>query len=203
MRRLMVGILTGILFAAWPAIGQIKINKGFKAGLNVSDLRGENDEDIVTRNGINAGVFVELDLLGPINIQAEAIYSQKGANSGEGDNELSTCISYIEIPLLARFGIPLAPPLVSSSFFAGPALGFKTGETTEYNGETLEGSTDSFKSSDIGAVVGASMSFSALGAAAVFIDLRYTLGLSNVLDNPDGDESVKNSAISLSLGLSM
>ncbi len=204
-----------ILLISNVALAQISFNKGIKAGLNVSTLRIDDtgNADIQTKNGIVAGGFLELDLLGPLNFQAEALFTQKGAKSEENTVEGLTVttfsVNYLEIPVFAKFSTPVAPPLVTANFYGGPAFAFKISEdiSAERDGAEIPVEGDlatsaEFKSSDVGAVAGANLSFSALGLASLIIDLRYTLGLSHIAKNVESDEnSVKNGVVTLSVGL--
>ncbi|MCB0285982.1 MAG: PorT family protein [Calditrichaeota bacterium] len=203
-----------MMIGTQSVFAQLSIKKGLKAGLNVSNFRADTDEgeELKTKNGFNGGVYLEIDPIGPLSFQGEALFTQKGGKLVEtdGSNEAETTlkVNYFEIPVLVKLQVPVAPPLVSSNFYAGPAFAFKASESADYklNGEDVdvEDSEDLFKGSDMGAVVGASMSFSTMGLASVFIDLRYTLGLSNIIKEEfqeNDDDTAKNGVISLSVGL--
>ena len=209
------GSILIVLLISNAAFAQISFNKGIKAGLNVSTLRIEDTgtADIQTKNGIVAGGFLGLDLLGPLNFQAEALFTQKGAkqeeNSVNGLTVTTFSVNYLEIPVFAKISTPVAPPLVTANFYAGPAFAVKISEdvSAELDGQEIpvEGgqATDNvFKSSDVGAVAGANLTFSALGLASLIVDLRYTLGLSHIAKNVESSEnSVKNGVVTLSVGL--
>ena len=209
------GSILIVLLISNAAFAQISFSKGVKAGLNVSTLRIDDtgSADIQTKNGIVAGGFLGLDLLGPLNFQAEALFTQKGAKQEEKDAGGTTVttlsVNYLEIPVFAKISTPVAPPLVTANFYAGPAFAVKISEdiSAELNGTEVpvEGdlaTEDVFKSSDVGAVAGANLSFSALGLASLIVDLRYTLGLSHIAKNVEsGENSVKNGVVTLSVGL--
>ncbi len=195
-----------ILVFSGSVLGQISFEKGIKAGLNVSNLRDDPDEtDFETKNGIVFGGFLGIDPLGPMAFQVEVLYSQKGAKVSVGTNEATVSVNYLEIPVLVKLTTPVAPPLVSANFYAGPAVAFKLSSKTEVNGQKIDdpdSAEDDLKSSDLGGVLGANLSFSALGLAAVMVDLRYTLGLSDITDAQDADpQSIKNGVVSLTVGL--
>jgi hypothetical protein len=207
MRSLLIVLLGCFAISlSQPAMAQLSIRKGIKAGLNVANLRVDSEDNTEqnTKNGILGGFFLEIDPIGPLALQGEVLFTQKGSKvkSSDTPGESDIKINYLEVPLLVKLQMPLAPPMASYAFFAGPAVSFKLSE--DINGN--EGGEDIFKSSDLGGVVGASLGFSALGLAAIVVDLRYTLGLSDILKDDfksNSNDSVKNGVISLSLGLSM
>jgi hypothetical protein len=201
MRKLLAVVLSCfVLSLTQPALAQLSIRKGIKAGLNVANLRVDSD-DITkqnTKNGILGGFFLEIDPIGPLALQGEVLYTQKGSKvkSPDFNVEQDIKINYLEVPLLLKLQMPLLPPMASYAFFAGPAVAFKISEDVG-----TDDGEDVFKNSDIGGVVGASLGFSAAGLAAIIVDLRYTLGLNNILKQ-DPNSSAKNGVISLSVGLS-
>ncbi len=207
MRSLLIVLLGCFVFSfSQPAMAQLSIRKGIKAGLNVANLRVDSEDNTEenTKNGFLGGFFLEIDPIGPLSLQGEVLYTQKGSKvkSTNSPGESDIKINYIEVPLILKLQMPLAPPLASYAFFAGPAVSFKVSEDVNAN----EGGEDLFKNSDMGGVVGASLGFSALGLAAIVVDLRYTLGLSDILKDEfksNSNDSVKNGVISLSVGLSM
>ena len=72
MRKLLAVVLSCfVLSLTQPALAQLSIRKGIKAGLNVANLRVDSD-DITkqnTKNGILGGFFLEIDPIGPLALQ--------------------------------------------------------------------------------------------------------------------------------------
>lgn len=124
---------------------------GFKGGLNISKVRGDDAKDLFTfdepgfsvsggiedsRTGFAGGGFVMLRVNEFFAVQAEALYTQKGGKgnvSGTIDlgggpvdftGEARIRASYFEIPLLAVVTLPAGA--MNVLLMAGPAFAFNT-----------------------------------------------------------------------------
>lgn len=177
--------------------------------------------------GFIGGAYGTLHFSQRFGVRLEALYSMKGGkgdNSGvidiydptnafvgtlsiSGTNHLS--LNYFEVPLLAVATFPTGE---TSAFeaFAGPSFAFKTSATIKEeittsllgSSQTQSQSTDvgdSFKSTDLGGVVGAGMTFGSR-AHPVFLEARWTMGFSEIDDTGSGADW-KNSAIAINLGV--
>lgn len=104
------------------------ITGGFKAGLNISRLGGGDAEDYCSNQkvGFCAGGFVALTLTDYFSLQAEALFTMKGAkfdysnsvsyydslhlyfggSSYQIDGSGTWNFNYLEIPILFRFSVP-------------------------------------------------------------------------------------------------
>lgn len=182
-------------------------NIGFKGGLSLSNVYGEDVEDTELRLGFSVGGFVLIDLSEQFFIRPEIFYSSKGfatkiteSDSGPeyefsytGKSSLS--LNYIEIPIQLVFALNQ-----SINFFTGPYLDFYlNGKATseaegyfrylidnEWYYENLnESNSDDIDSEDINSP-GYGLVFGAEYVIGQFsFDIRYSLGLSNI---PDEDE---------------
>ena len=175
---------------------------GLKAGLNVSTFTGLNEDDLdgadlKSRLGFVGGVFAELPLSPMFSFRPEVLYSQKGtraeSSSTEGGEtftlEQTLRVDYVEVPVLARFAIPVSP-LLRVGVLAGPSVAFKARESMQFvvNGEEVDpgeftdGDETLFTSTDIGGVLGAD-----IGSGPFAVDLRYTFGLTDINRNEEED----------------
>lgn len=211
----------GLVFTSSPAMGQVDIKPGVKAGLNFADLGGDDADafaefissssgsvDIGRRTGFAVGGFALIDFAGPFALQPELVYVQKGQKSdleaeffGETiSGSVTTKLDYIEVPLLAKFQIPVAGPL-SPNLFAGPTVGFTASSEVEmeFSGESESDDIgDDISGTDFGLAFGGGADFG-LSAATLTVDLRYGLGLTDIPD--EGEASVTNQGIMLTAGL--
>ena len=157
---------------------------GAKAGLNVANLAGD-----VTDNkallGVTIGAFTEFELSDAIKLQPELLYSAQGAKYEEEGISIDFKMNYINIPVMFKFG-------VGDDFYleAGPQIGFLV--SAKVLGVDVK---DEMESIDFGANLGLSYDIT----EELFAGARYNIGLSNVIKD-SGDESVKNSVFSFSLG---
>jgi len=187
--------------------------KGLKIGLNFTNFYGENvavfedpfDEYVESKMGFCIGAFITYNILDMFAIQPEILYTTKGAKSEE---ELwgrtlkgSINLSYLEIPVLAKFLIP-SQSNIKPSFYAGPSLAIKLSgkKRGEYNGDVKKEDLQNVKGTDLGLVIGAGLDLNLgfLGQGKVTVDIRYTFGLTSISEIRRHDE--KNKAISLMIG---
>lgn len=192
-------------FASTPAQAQMDVTPGVRAGVNFMTLGGDDvPSDVGSRTGFMIGGFLLVDLQGPLSLQPELNYIQKGASwdqSFQGTTVTTTRkLDYLEIPVLAKLQIPVTGPL-SPNVFAGPTLGFNMNATMQAEGGGQSNSqdiSDSISGTDFGLAIGAGTDFG-LSAGTVSVDLRYGLGLSSV-DDSGSDASVQNRGFMVTAG---
>ena len=196
-------LLTLFAFTATPAMGQMggmngmDIKPGVRAGVDFMTFGGDDadGDDLGRRTGIMIGGFALVDLTGPFALQPELTYIQKGAESSDGD--LTRKNDYIEIPVLAKFQLPVSGP-ASPNLFAGPTLGFNvTAELEDDEGNTQDFG-DETSGTEFGLAVGGGVDFG-LGTGTLMVDLRYELGLTSI-DDTDADQSIRNQGFVITAG---
>jgi hypothetical protein len=211
LRRLLwVGVIT--LFAASlyaPAASAQGIKLGVKGGVNLANIGGadidEFEADLGTstdsKAGLVAGAFAEFMIGNMFAIQPELLYSQKGFKADSAGVELKLKGDYLEIPVLLKINIPIEGSKVHPHVYAGPAVAFKASCKIEVSGGGASASEDCedagllIKSTDFGVAFGGGVSVD-VGGAEVGVDVRYTLGLTSVDDDPDPFD-IKNKVISI------
>ncbi|MBA7607097.1 hypothetical protein ES703_14249 [subsurface metagenome] len=188
-----------------------KICFGVKGGMNMSDITGEDVElleeslnlDLGIKMGMVGGIFLELGLTDMLGVQIEVLYSSKGSKGEfeflgvEGDMAFN--LSYIDIPILLKFKIPIEGP-IEPELFIGPSLGYNLSSeiVVEAEGEKeTEDLGDETKSIDFGLEFGGGVGYN-LGGGKIIIDARYVLGLTSISEYED--EEIKNTNISIRLG---
>ena len=203
--RTVTGLILGLalLLSASPAAAQDPMSVGVKAGLNLANLSFEGDDDEPdNRSGFVVGVLFSRPLRSRVDLQVEALYSQKGAKitDSEFDFEERIRLGYIEIPVLANF-LVASTDRASVHVLAGPTFGFLVNSESveEFDGEEFEDPDfdDAVKSFDAGFAIGA-----AVKTGQLVFDLRYTFGLTNIAENEDDEDddfSVKNRALTFSV----
>lgn len=209
MKKLLTIIILGGLSCLWllpTASFAAEIRGGLKAGVNLATWRGADvsnaefflDTSAKSKMGLVGGGFITFNLSPAFAIQAEALYSMKGAK-GEvpGDFKISATISYLEIPILVKIMIPTQGSL-KPSLFVGPALALKMSAKYKYEeeGYSESGDIEEAKSSDLGLVFGAGLDI----GRNIRTDIRYTLGFTKIAESEGVTYDVKNGAFSLMIG---
>lgn len=182
-------ILAAIAVMAFGFTNAQQTRFGVKGGLNLTSFAGGNYYDAKSLVGFHVGGFAEIKVIERLAIQPEILFSTQGAKL---DNlNINSKLNYLNIPVLAKF-------FVTKQFTveAGPQIGFLL--SAKYDSNDAK---DNFKSVDLGFNFGAGYNFTDnLG-----VNLRYTVGLSNIADYQTDTaqqyyDSPKNSVLALSLG---
>jgi len=198
---LRIALPLALLIAA-PLQAQ-NITFGVKGGINIADVSTDaiDFEDLTSaKTGFVGGAFATFGLGGVFALQPELLYSQKGFEFQDEvfDIDAQLATNYFEIPLLlkAQLGVAMLRPAV----YAGPVLSFETSCKAQGSEGGIDISVDcdaddegfaNRKTTDVGAVFGANLDIM-LGPVVLIVDGRYQLGLTNLNDDPDSDEEVKN-----------
>ena len=183
-------ILTAIAILAFGFVNAQQTRFGIKGGVSLTNFSG--DAEANSKVGFLVGGFAEIKVIERLSIQPELLFSAQGARYEYiGMDNTNLNLSYINIPVLAKF-------YVTKEFAVegGPQIGFLT--SAKDDGEDVK---NFYKSADFGFNFGAGYNFT----DNLSVGLRYTVGLSGVVDGGDYDDiddyydSAKNSVLALSL----
>ncbi len=188
MKKLLLVAAFAVVFAllAGPALADVSY--GVIGGVGLAKFRGDDVSGAESRLGFSAGVFAELPLLNVLALHPEALFSLKGSGSEGSDDK--TNLYYIEVPVLAKYYLPLPLP-VKTHLFAGPYLGLNLIAKSKV-GDTTTDIKDNIEPLDYGLVFGGGAEI-----GKILVDGRYSLGLAKV---PENGPSVKNGVLSLMVG---
>jgi hypothetical protein len=174
-------LAAGLLLAG-AANAQIKF--GVAGGADFSNIIKTDDPNFKTdyKTGFNAGVTLDIHLIGPLSFAPEILYAQKGYQAQTTFGQFDQRTNFIDAPLLAKF--KLAPGF---SVVAGPQVSFLLSTTNTYsNGfstvaqQRYEEDSNKFRKSIIDGVVGLTVDVT----KTVDLHARYAIDLQQ--DNVDG-----------------
>jgi hypothetical protein len=193
-------LFLGVLWT--PAASAQGVQGGVKIGLNSANLSFEESgefENLENRTGMLAGGFLVWPVTRTFAIQAEGLFSQKGASVSEQGMSGELQLDYVDIPILARFSAsPSARTMLH--VYAGPSLNFNVRARTKatFAGETSEEDfSDDVRSLETGLVLGAGVQVSRL-----LFEGRYSWGLTNIdKEDAGSDPTVKNRTLSVTAGI--
>ena len=175
-----------------------------KAGLALSKWASDDVDDVKSKAGITLGLGFNFPVgAGPMSIQPELNFIQKGFKADEGDGRAKMTVNYLEVPILikASFGEG-----IKCYLNAGPSLGIGLGGKLKVQDGSIKETVDvKFgdpedidtwyieKRVDFGLQMGAGL----LIQDKVMIDFRYGLGLTSMYD----DAKIKNNTIQIAIGI--
>lgn len=204
MKRLLLGVCVVLALAllAAPA-GAQKVSVGLKAGPNFSTVSAADIPDEVKSVArLIGGGFMVVQISPNFAFQPELLYAQKGFKEVDIDETGEMRFNYVEVPLLLR-----AQPTLKGRFLpnliAGPTVAYNTGcdaVLREAGQDEVVADCDDapIRDIDFGLAFGGGVDM-AVGKAFIVLDLRYTLGLSNIVDLSGANE-IKNRAFSVMAG---
>lgn len=167
-----------------------------------------------TNKGFTAGARGRLAFSPVFSIEQGIRYAQKGSGYAGSITyadpsgpmlvyytiTLSRELDYVELPLLLRASLP-THGVWTPYVLGGGALGFLTRASTHYEGAgvNVNGDLAGYRARDWSAVFGLGTTIGERAVRAT-LEVRYTLGLVNVLDDGSGLEA-KNRDLSVMLGV--
>lgn len=215
-----------ILLLAAVAVMGISLNAqefkfGPKAGYSLSMLKAEGEGESYkfdSKSTFYAGILAEYKISDKFAVQGEVLYSPLGGKQEEsvsytemgvtvtGTQKSDWKFGTVQIPVSAKyyatenlaFGLGLNVGIVTSAkvevsaTVSGSALGQSFSETT---GST-EDVKDNINTLNLAPFIGAEYTLE----NGLFFDARYNLGVSNLIKNPEGNETLKNSFFQIGVG---
>jgi len=167
---------------------------GIKAGINQAVLNGENiNADTKYQTSYHAGIFYEANILGPLSIQPEVLYSLNKSSWKSQFEDFDNKLHYFSVPILAK--VRVGPVFVE----AGPQFSYllkadKDGKVQVQgtNMTTNGGSaTNDFKRGDFSLCAGAGLKL-----GYFLVGARFNAGINDInnIDNLSGvnDARLKN-----------
>jgi hypothetical protein len=182
-KALLIGILVLLL-----GVSQVKaqgIYWGLIGGLNFAELKVKNADGVYRptspRTLFGIGGVIGFELHKNASLHLEPMYLQKGATilATQSDPNWDLTMAFLEIPVFLKLSLGST---VRPYVLAGPSFGFLLSSKGEFSmdGEAFEGDLKEVtKNFDVGLGFGAGLSFP-LGKTFVFVEGRYTLGLTDL-----------------------
>jgi hypothetical protein len=168
-------------------------NKGFslglKAGINLASWSNVEIEDLailVQKLGFQGGLVAKAGFNPYLALQMELLFAQKGMKVKVTESGITakvwTNVNYLEIPLMLKVSIPLNPFFVYAN--AGPSIGIGLSAKLATDpdmglNQTIKFEENGLQRFDFGVLFGGGFG-AKIGNGSMFLDLRYTLGISDI-----------------------
>jgi len=188
-------ILLGSLILVCTAINaQLGYEAGIRAGANLStQFTSSTTSEVETswKPGVHIGIFGILIYSEKMAGQLELLYSQKGSVWSAPDYSGDEAVSYIDMPLTARFQV-----LDLLNIHAGPQFSFRTRAfRMPEDGGAAYSITEFYDEVDVGLLVGAELNL----PIKLNVALRYIEGLMVASDSRYYPDPWQNRVFQLSL----
>jgi hypothetical protein len=191
-------VAVGVMLFSVFAITEAQVQYGVKGGFSSATIDDEFKEtsgmqrEVNSVQGFSGGVFAAITLPAlPFALQPELLYVRKGTQViPENGNPfesfaVTTTLDYIELPVLAKFYVPVTGP-VSPNAFIGAAYSYLLKSEDRVTSQNRTPAIDSTASpvphiekNDLGFVFGIGADFNLL-ATKITLDARHTMSLINV-----------------------
>ncbi|HLP65361.1 porin family protein [Flavobacterium sp.] len=180
-------LLTAVAVFGFAFANAQETKFGAKAGLNLSNVTGDNTDDNKMKVGFQVGAFANIGISEQFAVQPEVLFSTQG-NKIDGPGDGSVELNYINIPIMAQYKVA-----DKFTLEAGPQIGFLMSAKLKFDGGSID-VKDQINSTDFGIGVGAGYDV----AENINLGLRYTIGVSNL--NKEGDDKNANSNLAFAIG---
>ena len=182
---------------------------GFGGGFRSASISLDPDDDDLadSRTGIGVFGFVGIPVSETFRVQPGLGFVQKGAKDSSSSGDVTLELDYLEIPILGVFSVPSEGP-VGFHLYAGPTIAFEAGCSVKGEDDGVSVDLDctddvvETKSTDIGLALGAAISYATSETMGLFLSAGYGLGLTNIADGEDDDQTAKNRVLAIDVGLS-
>jgi hypothetical protein len=194
MKRLLIASF--VLIALTASVSAQELSRsylGFKGGVNYVTLKGDSLENMDNLTGYAFGAFYQYRLHPRFAISPEVYYSLKGAKNSEEDIKLE--LGYIDIPVLFKLMFPTESTVTPCVYAGGYYSFLMSAKVDDYDVKDL------VAGADYGVLLGASVDLALKeGRQLVNIDVRYTLGLANINEDPEDTDEFTNAGFQFLLG---
>jgi outer membrane protein W len=202
-----------LVCAVTTSYSQVKMSFGPKLGIVMANASYDPDLPSAisksSRTGFTGGAAFEMMFSKiPLGIEADLLYSMGGTvlegTIGTTKVTQTEKLTFIQIPVLLK-GKFVTKSIVSPYVYAGPALAITASakELEEATGYTSQETDikDQTAGTDFSLVFGGGAEFQVESKVGVTFDIRYGLGLTDMVKNPSpGDSKVKTRGLSLMVG---
>jgi hypothetical protein len=200
MKKLFLVLAVTSLFIG-SSFAQVKISGGVLGGLNLANASIDPSLTGVSLDNLTAfgvGGVLTFEFAGGFGIQAEPMYIQNGVKLSALGAEEKVKVNYIDVPVILTYTFATGQGQVEPYLMAGPVLGIRL--SAKVTDGTEVDIKDQTKSTNIAGTFGAGVKIP-VGVNKIFVEGRYTIGFSNILDIPGSTSSIKTKGLAFFAGI--
>jgi hypothetical protein len=200
VRAAAIVLVLAVIGLASPSTASAQV--GVLVGLNVANVNFDVTDTSVSvngdsRTGLVAGLSFNVPIQDMFSVEVDALFAQKGTKvsfteSGFTDSS-KVKLNYVDIPVLGKINLNGSAPVGVHLLF-GPSFNFKVSEKFDPEENDTE---DQFEKMETALLIGGGVHVSKFR-----VDLRYGIGLSNIIKDSasDGFLTGKNKVFSILVG---
>lgn len=196
-RSVIIAVL--LLIQMINSFGQVPFSFGIRTGLNFSSASTKGFGSLSTKVGLLLGGSLEIGLSNAIFIQPEIFYIQKGAEEKEQLTIVTFKYKFDYIEMLALLKIKFSTGDFRPYIFGGPNMGLRIMAKAESLALVFD-LKNRIKNTDVAFDIGIGGEYSLNKKTSLAGDIRYSLGLNNILIEPE-EGSWKSTGVQIILGL--
>ncbi|MFV1980866.1 MAG: porin family protein [Rhodothermia bacterium] len=201
-----VWLIAAVLLVV-PASARAQIQLGAKVGFAVTNFLGDSDPQFQSKANFTGGFTFRHEMTRNHSIQTELLYVVKGSKTqtriNDVPSDLSFTVTYLEVPALLRYSFSPRSG-VSPIIAAGPVVSWNIDSRVKWSavGSDVEfsDSDDSIRGIDLGVAAEAGVDFK-WDLRTISAGLRFTYGVSNIIENPDDPKH--NGAFAATVGIGL
>ncbi len=202
-------VLAALLALCGASAAPAQVSIGARIGINsaAADIHLSYGDAYQTgrRTGLVTGIALEFGLLGPLSVQFEPQYVQKGYRLQDVylGNELTVVgkLDYVELPMLLKGTWQMGR--ISAFAFGGPSVGMRSSaKVAEMFPDSTEISKVDYATKDLDLTidVGAGLGYQVNPTTTVVGDIRYSHGIINI-DNGERGDVYRSRDVKVMLGM--
>lgn len=194
-KYLLITVLLSAISTA--SFAQDNLSWGPMAGVSISNFRGDVS-NTAWKTGFTGGLFINYSIVDRFGIGGQLLYTQLGAKVKNSDAE--TRLNYVQVPILATFYLNGRGHAIRPKLFVGPHVGFLVA-ARDQNGNNLNADSNNkqFTGMDAGLTLGGGLNYRLNNRMWLNADVRYGLGLVDVVKNTNVAVYNKNWGVNLGL----
>ena len=202
MKKLHLLLVVSFLFA-FSTFAQVKISGGILGGVNLANASVDpplTGVDLNNLTGYAFGGILNFEFIGGVGIQVEPMYIQNGVKLSAGTMEAKFKVNYIEVPAILTYTFASGAGPVEPYILAGPVFGIRlSANYIDENGNEQD-LKDQTKSTNFGGTFGAGVKIH-LGMNSIFVEGRYTIGFTDINNDPTDLTVIKSKGLGFFAGL--
>lgn len=182
-KNLKIIILTSLMATTLMVSAQAKFKMGVGGGVNFANFSGSDASGSASLMGYNGGLMTEIKFPIKLGVEADVLFSTKGATYTFFTISEDMKLTYIDVPVVAKIYFLKVVNLQLGAQYAMLM-------SANFAGDDVK---EGFNSGDLAAVLGFGVDVS-----VIHFSCRYNYGLASI---DKGGADVKNNMLTLTIGL--